>query len=410
MLRYLSRMNALTHFPPNRTEALTRLQGFLPKAGKDYAARRNFDLGSGRHVHVSTLSPYIRTRMLTEEEVLQSVLSRFSLSTAEKFVQEVYWRTYWKGWLEMRPSVWAQYQADLRHAHNNLQTQAGLRQKWQAACNGETGIECFDHWAHELVDTGYLHNHARMWFASIWIFTLGLPWTLGADFFLRHLLDGDPASNTLSWRWVAGLQTKGKTYLARTSNISKFTEGRFHPKWQLATDAIALDGPPHPERAPLPEQGIADPAKRTGLLLHSDDLSPGFVTATLAADRPVAILRTEQGFSPLHIAPHLTAFLDDAFDDMVTRYGFSNVTRLGSVDDIRAWAATAELEQIVAPYAPVGPNQTALSHAAQQLDIPLVQIRRTYDSAAWPHATHGFFKFKDKIPKLVQALTQKSAA
>jgi deoxyribodipyrimidine photo-lyase len=64
----------------------------------------------------------------------------------------------------------------------------------------------------ELVETGYLHNHARMWFASIWIFTLRLPWELGADFFLRHLLDGDAASNTLSWRWVAGLHTKGKHY------------------------------------------------------------------------------------------------------------------------------------------------------------------------------------------------------
>ena len=61
-----------------------------------------------------------------------------------------------------------------------------------------TGIEGFDDWARELVDTGYMHNHARMWFASIWIFTLRLPWALGADFFLRHLLDADAASNTLS--------------------------------------------------------------------------------------------------------------------------------------------------------------------------------------------------------------------
>ena len=62
-----------------------------------------------------------------------------------------------------------------------------------------------------------------MWFASIWIFTLNLPWQLGADFFMQHLLDGDPASNTLSWRWVAGIQTKGKNYLARKSNIEKYS-------------------------------------------------------------------------------------------------------------------------------------------------------------------------------------------
>ena len=68
-----------------------------------------------------------------------------------------------------------------------------------------------------------------MWFASIWIHTLNLPWQLGADFF-KNLLDGDPASNTLSWRWVAGLHTQGKCYLATENNIKKFTNNRFNKK------------------------------------------------------------------------------------------------------------------------------------------------------------------------------------
>ncbi|MCK7502530.1 MAG: hypothetical protein MZW92_81430 [Comamonadaceae bacterium] len=85
-----------------------------------------------------------------------------------------------------------------------------------------------------------LHNHARLWFASLWIFTLELPWALGADFFLRHLLDGDPASNTLSWRWVVGLQTPGKIYLARADNIARFTAGRFPAVTGLATAARPL--------------------------------------------------------------------------------------------------------------------------------------------------------------------------
>ena len=78
-----------------------------------------------------------------------------------------------------------------------------------------------------------------MWFASIWIFTLRLPWALGADFFLRHLIDADAASNTLSWRWGAGLQTVGKTYLARTENIARYTNGRFAPRG-LAHDGTQL--------------------------------------------------------------------------------------------------------------------------------------------------------------------------
>ncbi|MCU0912565.1 MAG: DNA photolyase, partial [Rhodobacteraceae bacterium] len=195
-------------FEPTRQAGLARLSAFLPAAGRDYAALRNHDLPG--HPHVSRLSPWIRHRLVTEEEVLAAVLGRDAPAGTDKFLQEVLWRTYWKGWLELRPSVWADYRAGVRAGLNRVQSEAGLRRAWEAACRGETGIDGFDGWAQELARTGYLHNHARMWFASIWIFTLQLPWELGADFFLRHLIDGDPASNTLSWRWVAGLHTRGK--------------------------------------------------------------------------------------------------------------------------------------------------------------------------------------------------------
>ena len=179
-----------------RQAGLDQLKAFIPHAGANYAKRRNYDFGPGQHSAVSQLSPYIRHRLIREDEVLRAVLDQHSSQNAEKFIQEVFWRTYWKGWLEMRPSVWGAYWAELALAWDQVQTQSGLRSEWEAACKGETGIECFDAWARELAQTGYLHNHSRMWFASIWIFTLRLPWALGADFFLRHLLDGDPASNT----------------------------------------------------------------------------------------------------------------------------------------------------------------------------------------------------------------------
>ncbi len=129
---------------------------------------------------------------------------------------------------------------------------SGFARAYRRAIEGKTGIDCFDAWVEELLETGYLHNHTRMWFASIWIFTLQLPWELGADFTYRHFVDGDPASNTLSWRWVGGLHTRGKTYLARPDNIAEHTGGRFRPKG-LAREAIALDEPlPAPARPRAP--------------------------------------------------------------------------------------------------------------------------------------------------------------
>ncbi len=386
-------------FDPTYTGALARLHDFVPRAGRDYASKRNYD----ELAHVSALSPYIRHRLITEEDVLRATLSRHSAAAAEKFIQEVYWRTYWKGWLEMRPTVWTQYRTDLQAALNRVQAESRLRQDWEAACKGETGIDCFDHWARQLAQTGYLHNHARMWFASIWIFTLRLPWALGADLFMRHLLDGDPASNTLSWRWVGGLQTIGKTYLARPDNIAKYTEGRFHPTG-LATVAPPLEGTPHPVRGPVPVSDQIDPDLRTGLLITTEDLSPGWL---LDQVQPVATATfdTTADRSPLTTSARVTTFAQGAMADCVARFA----DRLGPVTTVTMatlaeWAAAHDIKQIVTSYVPTGPTKDAL-HGQK-----LVQIIRPYDAAAWPHATHGFFRFKEKIPVLLGQIRGLSVA
>jgi deoxyribodipyrimidine photo-lyase len=396
-------------FEPTRNAALDRLRVFAPKAGGDYARLRNYDLGPGRHVHVSTLSPYLRHRLLTEDEVLRTVLARHSPQAAEKFIQEVFWRSYWKGWLEMRPAVWTAYREGLAAALNRTQVESGLRQRWSDACNGQTGIDGFDHWAHELIQTGYLHNHARMWFASIWVFTLGLPWELGADFFLRHLHDGDPASNTLGWRWVAGLQTRGKTYLARPDNIARYTERRFHPAG-LAPAALPLDGPDHPQRRPAPVSPHWTASRRSGVLLHEDDLSPAYLFETGLAPVSQIRLQTTSARSPLAVSPQVTAFVSAALEDAATRWRDRSGEDAGhhdQVDAIADWARASRLEQIVTPYAPVGPTAEALDKLDAALaphGIALIRPLRPYDERAWPHATHGFFRFKDQIPSLLSAM------
>ncbi|MEO0485676.1 MAG: FAD-binding domain-containing protein [Pseudomonadota bacterium] len=386
-------------FTPTRTAALERLSAFLPKAGRDYAAKRNYDVPS--HPHVSALSPYIRHRALTEPEVLEATLARFAPSTAEKFIQEVYWRTYWKGWLELRPEVWDRYLGGLQDALDQVDRDRKLRRDYEAAISGETGIDCADYWANQLTDTGYLHNHARMWFASIWVFTLRLPWELGADFFLRHLLDGDPASNTLGWRWVAGLQTRGKTYLARPDNIARYTEGRFRPQG-LAGEAPTLTDAPFAPPGAVPHSTPIDSTRNTAFLLHKEDLSP---TALMQRDyAATAVLRPFERPGPLDPSPRQSAFRGSLTDDAAARYGMADAPRLFA-SDVAAWAERSGIEQIVTPYAPVGPVATelhAIEAACTARDIRLTRQLRPYDAECWPHATKGFFKFKEKIPQFLK--------
>ena len=398
-------------FEPTRAAGLDRLRDFVPRAGRDYAANRNHDLPG--HPHVSSLSPYVRHRAVTEAEVAAAVLDRFAPSTAQKFLQEVVWRTYWKGWLERRPAVWDWYLRDLDAARNRLATESGLRRGWEAACRGETGIAPFDAWARELARTGYMHNHARMWFASIWVHTLHLPWELGADFFLRHLLDGDPASNTLSWRWVAGLHTRGKTYVARASNIGKYTGGRFDTselghRLTPGRDVAALEGPPAPDPAEVPDDADLTPGLRTGLLLHDEDMHPAYLFKR--GLRPVAgaMLIQPRGRSPFEVSARVVDFTLALAEDAVARHGgdMDVAAPTQSIADIRAWAGRAALQQIVTPYAPVGPTRTALDALAAQLDIPLVRPIRAWDQAAWPHCTAGFFKLKKRMPDILETVIQ----
>jgi deoxyribodipyrimidine photolyase-like uncharacterized protein len=275
---------------PRREAGLAQLAAFVADGAAQYAARRNSDPGpQGRH-GVSRLSPWLRRRQILETEVCTAVLAQHRYGAVDKYLQEVCWRTYWKGWLQQRPSVWQDYLDELAQTHAQVEQQTALRRRYRSALDGQTGIACFDDWIAELRDTGYLHNHTRMWFASIWIFTLRLPWVLGAELFLRELLDGDPASNTLSWRWVGGLHTRGKHYLARAENIDRYTDHRYCPKGQLDEDADPLPAGLDAPRIPLPEVAAPHWQQPAVLLLHEDDLHAASLVPAQHALRGVAVL------------------------------------------------------------------------------------------------------------------------
>ena len=370
-----------------RKHALERLGSFLPTAA-DYANHRNFDDGPESRSGVSGLSPWIRTRLVTEEEVCRAVIARHGTGAPAKFLQEVAWRTYWKGWLEMRPQVWADFRREL----GSMTPDEACRN----AMAGRTGIGCFDAWCRELMETGYLHNHARMWFASIWIFTLRLPWQLGAGFFLDHLLDGDPASNTLSWRWVGGLHTPGKHYLARAENIRRFTRGRFDPTGQLDEHARPLPPEPIPTAAPVAFPDSPPPAARTGHLLIPDDLSP---IPPEHPTRPAAIAGWMPDDPPAPAGPsgRVRRFQSEALDDALARSGGERLHGDPSAA-VRAWAHREKLDAIVMTRPTAGPWRDLL----ESLDpgLPVHHHVCDWDRRLWPHATAGYFRFRESLPAL----------
>lgn len=388
-------------FDATRDAARQQWAAFAPRAGADYAAQRNLDRGPNEPATVSRLSPYLRTRLLLESEVALATAQMHG-DAAEKFVQEVCWRTYWKGWLERRPQVWHDYQTELLRCASQRRLP-----DYQRAISGETGIACFDAWATELRDTGYLHNHARMWAASIWIFTLRLPWVLGADWFLTHLLDGDAASNTLSWRWVGGLHTAGKHYLARADNIARFTQGRFDPRGQLVEDAAPLGQPQHPPAGPVPTSSVVDANARTGWLLHADDLDgDGQLHRQLRqrlARPPDATAVLRSGDEAM-LSPPVQAFRSAAREDARQRLAAAPVV---DVEAVLAWAKDAELQQLVMPYVPVGAAQDALAAPIRQWRASGLTVAtqvREWDAAFWPHAAKGFFQLRRAIPDVLSDL------
>ncbi len=403
-----------------RSAGLARLRRFLPRAGEDYARTRNFDRGPGAHDNVSGLSPWIRLRLIRESEVVAAAVAAHGHAGARKFIEEVCWRTYFKGWLELRPAVWSDYRDAVTRLGQDLDADAAGRERWRRATTGQTGIDCFDAWVRELVGTGYLHNHARMWFASIWVFTLDLPWQLGADFFLRHLLDGDPASNTLSWRWVVGLHTRGRSYLALGDNIRRYTDGRFDPGGQLRRVAPTPVEDPPPDPRPPPRFAPLPEGRRLVLLLTEEDLHPESLgipgqqvtgVAAFSSTRARAVCGTARG--PVDFA---LAALGDALRRAGDRFGAPG--RL--LDDGEAvaeavadFAAARGAADVAVPWPPVGPARDRIEDVARALragGLSVWPLRRRWDESLWPAATGGFFGFRKRAMPMALRLAATTAS
>ena len=397
-------------FIPTREAGLKRLKEFAPFAGETYSNERNFDFSFTKKNSVSALSPWIKHRLITEEEVLIEILKYHSPHSAMKFIQEVFWRGYFKGWLEQHPTVWSHHNEKLINEYTKLENNKFKKQNYMSAINGETGIECFDFWCEQLKSTGYLHNHVRMWFASIWVFTLKLPMELGADFFMLHLIDADAASNTLSWRWVSGLHTKGKAYAARASNIEKFTNGQFNPSGQLVEDINPLtENIDHPlVSLPQLDKSIQ---KDAVLLVTEEDCSPETSLETKDLEVEILPLYLEKKY-PRWIQPNNSVrfFSNTAVQNTCQRLGQLGVEKIDKTkwtDTILEASDRLGTKNIIIPKVPVGAVKSKLRKVKKNLaehDIYIYEHYKNYDMYTWQHASKGFFKLKKQIPNILHQL------
>ena len=379
------------NFPISRKNALKKLDDFIENNILDYTKSRNFDFGIQNRKNTSCLSPYVSHGIISETEIINKVLKKHLFNKTEKFIQEVLWRIYWRGWLELRPMVWNDYLIKLKVLNEEYKT----NKNYLNAIKGETNIQCFNDWVNELKETNYLHNHTRMWFASIWIFTLELPWELGAEFFLKHLYDGDSASNTLGWRWVAGIQTPGKHYVASEWNIKKFTNNRYE-KIRLNESAVPIK---NNKIYSISKKDFINPKIDDGklLLVFDNNLSFEFSDFRDKKFKKILIVNSNED-RQISLSDNIVKFKESLFQDQLDRLKkFSIDCEVIKIKDIKQIN-----ENIYALYPSVGENlDFVVSNKLQNIQF----LYRKIDQFSWKYCTKGFFNFKNYIPQIIQNIS-----
>ena len=375
------------NFKDSRAEAIDELNHFIENNLSEYSKLRNFDFGPDNRSNISCLSPYITHGVISELEVIGKSLNKFSFSKSEKFIQEVLWRVYWKGWLELRPNVWTDYLIEL----SKIRDESKNHKNYQDAIEGKTNIECFNQWVLELKENNYLHNHTRMWFASIWIFTLELPWQLGAEFFMQHLYDGDAASNTLGWRWVAGVQTQGKHYVASEWNINKFTNNRFkNIKLSENAKPISTNKKYSVTNKSFENSEISEDKT---LLIFENNMIFEFSDFREHKFKKILLVSNDTNRT-IKLSEKVLKFKANLLEDQKTRLEEKSINcETININDLKNIT-----EEVYALYPTVGENLDFIQNN-QLKNIKF--LYRKLDQFSWQYCNKGFFNFKNYIPKII---------
>ena len=371
-------------FETTRQGALSKLDHFIENEIANYNFKRNFDLGPKKRENVSCLSPYITHRLINEYETVKIVLKKYPYQKVEKYIQEVFWRVYWKGWLELRPKVWTDFVEDLKIIEDD--------EKLYQAKNGQTEIDCFNEWIKELKEFNYLHNHTRMWFASIWIFTLKLPWQKGAEFFLKHLYDGDAASNTLSWRWVAGIQTKGKNYVAQSWNIEKFTNNRYK-NIKLSDNAVSLVDKREYNLNQIENTNNNSSSKN--LIFFENDLN--LEKFNLNKYQNIYSILLDNKYRKIKLDGKVLEFKKKLIENTIKTFP-KDVKFISDSNFIDLFREKKDFDVI---YPSVGENKSFLNNLRKKYYLKINFLKDDRDIFCWRFSNKGYFNFKSNIPKII---------
>ncbi len=204
-------------FPTDRASIDERIDAIDPIA---YGRDRNHIRG-----HVTMLSPYISRGFITIADIRRRVLVRgYQPYQIEQFLKELAWREFF-----LRVWEWLgtdRMMVDIRFDQTDVLTTAMP----DALVSGATGIEAIDLAIQELYETGYMHNHLRMYIAGMACNMSGAHWRTPSKWMYYHLLDWDLASNTCSWQWNAGAFSS-KKYIAIQTNINEYTGSTQRKTW-----------------------------------------------------------------------------------------------------------------------------------------------------------------------------------
>ena len=390
-------------FTSSISEAENTLISYLPKTGRYYEGKRNYSVDFETNKNTtSLLSPYIRYRAISEKNILKQVLKTHGPIKAEKYIQEIFWRTYWKGWLEHRPEVYTDYIIEKNKLYNEFKN----KKYYLNTINGNTNLSFFNNWVNDLKNNGYLHNHIRMWFSSIWIFTLKLPWQLGADFFMQNLLDGDTASNLLSWRWCAGIQTKGKNYIARKENIEKYSNIKFKDNEHLNETAEPLFENKDYKITELETFEISNPNDISYIIIPTDEIN---ILKDLNLNNCNAFGGyPKEDYNDHHFSNNilnhiknlvLSCYKDDIFyRDTAITTSFDNYYK-----NLDKWIIKNNIKTIYLPYVTQGNWKKIYKKIINKYpNINFIKFNRDYDINSWIYSKKGYFKFKQNIPEIIK--------